>query len=408
MDNLLELGDDSGGRTRLLIRALDKVLRTVPADTTELSERADRAERILAELGSVGIDGENLLRYGMAPRAALPLLVGLVSSTDNDPVDLDRWRELLHVSPTSLDLSPEDAATALTASIHSIDSWVLLAPLRDVLLFRPPDNARLSEFTIENRERSELSLPYFWLYLRSTQEDLERWPSEALLFEYRWRSDMQRSPFPPSALDYEGPDSAVLNDQIAYRAALGSTVTSDHEETLFWQLQDTAVSFLKRARYKEASALFEFHNRLHPDDPRGLNNLGFCKLPADAASSLDFLRRAESAGYTPLLINVYNQCCCLVRLNRLAEAIDRAESLWQRELEPEDIRSGYIWVEDSGTWSLISHVAVDRALAELMASVASTLGRSDRVARWSERAAEIEIASADSDLARVHAPDADE
>lgn len=408
MDNLLELGDDSGGRARMLIRALDKVLRTVPADTVELSERADQAELVLAELGSVGIDGENLLRYGMAPRAALPLLVGLVGSADNDPIDLDRWRELLHISPTTLDLSPEAAAAALTASIHAIDSWVLFAPLREVLLFRPPSDAILSEFAIENRERSELSLPYFWLYMRSTQEDLERWPTEALLFEYRWRADMQRSPFPPTALDYEGPDSAVLNDQIAYRAALGSTATSDHDETLFWQLQDTAVSFLKRARYKEASALFEFHNRLHPDDPRGLNNLGFCKLPSDAEASLDLLKRAESAGYAPLLINVYNQCCCLVRLNRLAEALDRAEFLWQRELDPEDINSGYIWVEDSGTWSLMSHAAVDRALAELMANVAAALGRSDREARWSERVAEIETARAESDFAGASNQETDE
>lgn len=142
MDNLLELGDDSGGRARMLIRALDKVLRTVPADTVELSERADQAELVLAELGSVGIDGENLLRYGMAPRAALPLLVGLVGSADNDPIDLDRWRELLHISPTALDLSPEAAAAALTASIHAIDSWVLFAPLREVLLFRPPSVVR--------------------------------------------------------------------------------------------------------------------------------------------------------------------------------------------------------------------------------------------------------------------------
>lgn len=407
MDNLLELGDDSGGRTRLLIRALDKVLRSVPSDAIELSERADKAEQLMAELSSVGIDGENLLRYGMAPRAALPLLVGLVSSTENDPVDLDRWREVLHVSASALDLSPEDAAMALSASVHSIDSWVVFAPVRDVLLFRAPSDARLSEFALENRDRSELSLPYFWLYLRSTQDDLERWPAEALLLEYRWRSDMQRSPFPASSLDYEGPDSAILNDQIAYRAALGSTETPNYDETLFWQLQDTAVSFLTRARYKEASALFEFHNRLHPDDSRGLNNLGFCKLPTDPGASLDLLRRAESAGYSPLLINVYNQCCCLVRLNRLAEAIDRAEFLWQRELDPEDIRSGYIWVEDSGTWNLISHAAVDQALAQLMTGVAISLGRNDRAERWSERAADIEAISVGADLGETSAHDSE-
>lgn len=292
----------------------------------------------------------------------------------------------------------------LSASIHSVGSWVIYAPLDDILLFVPPTTEALNEYVLESHERTEFSLPYLWLNLRSTQDDLERWPTEVLHLEFRWRNDLQPSPFPDQALDYEGPDTAMLNEQIAFRAASDVGASSAEDDELFWQLQDTAVSFLKRDRHKEAAALFEFHSRLHPDDPRTLNNLGFCKLPMDASASLDLLKRAESAGYSPLLINVYNQCCCLVRLNRLPEALDRGEYFWQRELDPDDVRSGYIWVEHAGEWALISNAAVDLALAQLMAQIAVVLGRADRAARWESRAEtiraepdEVEVSSAGDD-----------
>lgn len=386
MDNLLELGDASGGPTRTLIRALEKALLTVPVDTEDLEARASVVRQVISALAKIGVDGESLLRYGMAPRAALPLLIGLVSGGDSSPIDLEVWRALLRVDPAVLDAEPEDAARELFASIHSVDSWVISAPLDDILLFVPPTTDALNEYVLGNHERSEFALPYVWLNLRSTQDDLERWPTEVLHLEFRWRNDLQRSPFPDSALDYEGPDTAMLNEQIAFRAASDAGSSSAGDDELFWQLQDTAVSFLKRDRHQEAAALFEFHGRLHPDDPRTLNNLGFCKLPTDASASLDLLQRAESAGYSPLLINVYNQCCCLVRLNRLPEALDRGEYFWQRELDPDDIRSGYIWVEHGGEWALMSNAAVDLALAQLMAQISAVLGRADRAARWESRA----------------------
>jgi hypothetical protein len=315
--------------------------------------------------------------------------VKLVGSNEDRAVDLAAWRAVLSIQAAVLDTDPDTAAEGLVASIHRIDSWVVAAPLAHVLSFAAPSAGSLSRYVIDNQSRTAISLPYIWLWLRCTQEDLMRWPTEALHLEYRWQNDLEEAPFPAPVLAHDGPDSTVLNEQIAFRASTSSDASDDIEDSLFWQLQETAVSFLSRERYDEASALFEFHSRHHPKDPRSLNNLGFCKLPVDPATSLDLLERAESAGYSPLLINVYNQCCCLIRLNRLADALDRAEFFWQRESEPDQIRSGYIWVEQADGWDLVAHDLIDEALARLMIDTAQALGRDDRADRWASRATAI-------------------
>ncbi|MFF7291119.1 hypothetical protein ACFY9N_01165 [Microbacterium sp. NPDC008134] len=385
MDNQLRLGDADGSDARVLIVALDRALATVPLSTVDVDTRAGIVRSIIRRLADLGLDGESLIRYGMAPRAALPLLVKLVGSAEDKAVDLASWRSVLSIPAAALDADPDLATDALITSVHRIDSWVIAAPLSEVLNFTAPSATSLSRYVIDNQSRTTISLPYIWLWLRCTQDDLTRWPTEALHLEYRWQNDLEEAPFPAAVLEHDGPNSTVLNEQIAYRAST-SSASDEGEDSLFWQLQDTAVSFLSRERYDEASALFEFHSKHHPKDARSLNNLGFCKLPIDPATSLDLLERAESAGYSPLLINVYNQCCCLIRLNRLAEALDRAEFFWQRESDPDQIRGGYIWVEQEAGWDLVAHDLIDEALARLMADAARALGRSDRADRWESRA----------------------
>jgi len=386
VDNELRLGDADGSDVRVLIIALDRALSTVPLNDVELRTRASVVRSVTQRLQELGVDGESLVRYGMAPRAALPLLAKLVSSATDPSIDLEGWRAALSIPTTVLDADEDAATDAVIASIHNIDSWVVTAPFNDVLDLRPPTPAALSDYVLENRDRASLSLPYIWLWLRCTQDDLDRWPTEALHLEYRWRNEMEGSPFPAPALEFDGPASMLLNEEIAFRASTAKNDATFADDSLFWQLQDTAVNFLKGARFEEAAALFDFHSRHHPDDARSLNNLGFCKLPIDPAASLDLLERAKSAGYSPLLINIYNQCCCLIRLNRLADALDRAEYFWQRENDVEEIRSGYIWVEDDASWRLVAHDMIDVALAQLMAGIAQSLGQQARSRRWSERA----------------------
>lgn len=389
MDNQLRLGDAAGSDARVLIIALDRALSTVPLNASEVEARAGVVQSLVRRLATFGLDGESLVRYGMAPRAALPLLVKLVGSSADRAVNLASWRTVLSIPAAALDADPDTATDALMATVHSIDSWVIAAPLSDVLDFTAPSASNLSRYVIDNQSRAAVSLPYIWLWLRCTQDDLTRWPTEALHLEYRWQNELEEALFPSAVLRHDGPDARMLNEQIAYRASTAASSGDEAEDSLFWQLQDTAVSFLSRERYDEASALFEFHSKHHPTDARSLNNLGFCKLPTDPATSLDLLERAQSAGYSPLLINVYNQCCCLIRLNRLAEALDRAEYFWQRGNDPDQIRSGYIWVEQEDRWDLVAHDLIDEALARLMADTARALGRSDRTSRWENRAAAI-------------------
>jgi hypothetical protein len=191
----------------------------------------------------------------------------------------------------------------------------------------------------------------------------------------------------------------MLNEEIAYRAVCGEPAMSNEAEALFWALQDTAVDFLGKHRYEEAAALFEFHWRQYPEDTRAINNLGFCKVPSDPAEALILLQRADAAGFEHKLINVYNQCCCFVALNRSGEALDRAEAYWQRERDPDGIQSGYIWKEGKKGWSLSSHNGIEVALAELAAQIAADIGRTERATRWSERAESAAVAALDAPLA---------
>lgn len=230
--------------------------------------------------------------------------------------------------------------------------------------FSAPTREQLHEYQLVDRKYFDNGEHYVWLCYRAVEEDLTRWPDSALFLEYRWRNELEPSHFPEHVLTEEGPDSNLLNEQIAFRAAtekMTNISKADESAELLWQLQDTAVSFLGKSRAREAAALFEFHTKRYPGDARGLNNWGFCKIPLDPGSALALLQQAEHLGFDDKLVNVYNQICCLVRLNRIGEALDRAESYWQRELEDDlggfQHPGGWVWIASEGElWAVSNFV----------------------------------------------------
>lgn len=279
---------------RALILGLDRALATVPLSPSDVSQRSTAVKQLLGLIEECGLDGESLLRQGMAPRVALPLLIALVGETAIAISDLDRWREVLGLYARGDASDATGIAARLSTIFPAIEAWVAHAPLDEVLGFRPPDEQRLSDYAIEHRLREpDVAVPYSWLWHRSARDDLDSWPTPLLHAEYRWRNGLERAPFSEQVISHEGPDIAVLNEQIAFRAASGSDEQPDPADSLFWQMQDTAVDFLRRKRYNEAAALFEFHCRRNPDDARGLNNLGFCKVPTEPAAALDLTGSAD-------------------------------------------------------------------------------------------------------------------
>lgn len=325
----------------------------------------------------------------MPSRAALPVFLAVIG--DEEPAeltDLSRWRQVLHVPRRDIQHATDEEEEAIVQAMaripHALTVWVQNAPFHELLSLVPPTDAEFEAYLLATPPSEETVSAYIWLWQRSVVDGLERWTTASLHLEYLWQNGRRVALFPDEVLAAEGPSSVLLNEQIALRAVEPRQQSDEGAERLFWQLQEQAVDFLMKGKFTEAAALFEFHHRLHPEDARSINNLGFCRLPVDPESALHHLQVAESSGYPSIAMNVYNQCCCLHSLNRSGEALDRAEAYWQRQREPVDA-DGYIWTSTDEGWVLRAEANPEVALAELAAMIAIELGLLSRANKWIER-----------------------
>lgn len=371
------------------IAAMDAAARIIPEDLDGVAMRRAIIEKATTELGRLGVDGDAFARYGMTARVLFPLLVSLGGGAPSEPMNGEGWRSLLELpKPGEPDFSTKFDA-AWQRIFGDLEAWAFNAPLGEVLDFSPPTRARMGKYRLTQRPRPDVLEPYQWLWQRSVGTDVERWTDASLHLEFRWRHRVGPPPFPSVVLSHPGPDLTSLHEHIAGRAVLGESDNAYAGEVLFWQLQETAVDFLVKGKHDEAWALFHFYFRQKPDDPRVLNNLGFCRVPTDPEVALDWLEQASAGGYEFPSINVHNQCCCLVALNRLGDALMRAEAYWQRERREPSIDAAYIWRFENSDWTLDAGQRPEAALVELSIDVARRLGRTDRVVKWEQRLADI-------------------
>ncbi|TFC93555.1 hypothetical protein [Cryobacterium sp. TMT3-29-2] len=391
---------------RELIAVLDTSLGGVPQNTQDSRHRTQTITSVKNLLGNFGIDGESLIRYGMSARAASAVYRAMFSPDDDDLtriVDTTRWRQVLKVPTPTAPLGELDEAEldAMSLSLHRVphllDMWVANAPIADILRYAPPSDTDWSQWALLSPDANETISAYHWLLQRSITETLGRWSTESLHLEYRWQNDHQVGLFSAAALSTEGPKGTLLNAEIALRAVAPQLAEQVEQDQLFWQLQETAVDYLVKGKYLEAKTLFEFHLRRNLNDARTLNNLGFCSFPLSASKALHWLQDAAANGYVEVPINIYNQCCCLVTLNRSGDALDLAENYWQRQRRPNTM-TGFLWVQSSDTWTLTGDCAAEQELVDLAIAAAREVGRGDRATRWEER--KVDLASASASAAR--------
>lgn len=377
-----------------LIAALERALSTVPRTTIDLEIRSQTVKNAIRALGRLGVDGESLLRYGLANRAFFPVLMGAMAyvPATEIPIDMASWGRELDLDPGVAHADDPDADRWLRTAkvLHRLERWVEHAPMADILSLRAPDTELAREIRLASAAAADVRGPYVWLIQRTNVEALDRWATESLHYEYRWQNDLEHGLFSQAALASSGPPTVLLNGEIARRAVQPRTEELEADEQLFWALQETAVEFLRAKKYVEAAALFEFHQKRHQDDARTLNNLGFCTIPSSASRALHWFEVAASDGYASTAINIYNQCCCLEDLNRGGEALDRAENYWQRQRQDQP-SAGFLWLRENEEWELHADCDPEQALVKLAVRVSTSLGRQDRASRWESRGKELEI-----------------
>lgn len=385
-----------------LIGVLEAMLLRLPESPSELNERLDSALLIRDGLAEFDLDAESLVRYAMSGHVALTLIAAIlirpiasVGSPDSTPINIQRWRELLHVPrdlPSSgLELSVSDQTrdglqAQLTRMRPIIVRWVECAPYEEIVVLAPPSETALSAYQLAAKPETDVVAAYTWILQRSTSDEPRHWANASLFHEFRFQEGETRLDFNAVLLRDGSMEPQALHYEIARRAASPDPEPTDSYDPLVWQLQEQAQTFLRQNRYAEAGALFEFYHRLHPESPQALNNLAFCKMPIDPAGSLQYLQEAARVGYSPLTINVYNQCCCLSMLSREGEALDRAEYYWQRQYEENNV-GGLLWSRNGEVWELYREQDPRLALAQLAQDIAESIGRSDRELVWQQRGA---------------------
>lgn len=408
--------ESEGSSAASLIDVLETLVARLPESRDEADERLASALLIRDGLALYGLDAESLVRYAMSGHVAVTLITAILirpmnpSEDEAYPLDVHRWRELLHV-PHDAILSgvelqdAESVREALQAQVTRlrpiIVHWVESAPYEDIALLTPPTVEALGAYQLASRPSPDVVAAYTWILQRSTSDELSHWTNASLFHEFRLQEGETNLHFSSAVLEEGGQDPAALNYEIARRAASPDPGSFDNYDPLIWQLQEQAQTFLRQNRHAEASALFEFYFRLHPASLHALNNLAFCKLPVDPGGALHHLQKADRAGYTPRIINVYNQCCCLSMLSREGEALDRAEYYWQREYEA-DKNSGVLWNQSVTGWDLYNEQDPKLALANLAQDIAVSIGRSDRALKWQQRAEELRSAWSTSEKANEY------
>jgi hypothetical protein len=136
----------------------------------------------------------------------------------------------------------------------------------------------------------------------------------------------------------------------------------------------------------EKTSLFEFVLSQQPEDSVALNNLGFCLLPDKPGEAIEYLRRARSLGYVPLMINLYNEVLATALAGRYRQALDLAEEHWAA-VASGGIVSGVLWrLNATGSLELCDVSDVRGALLDLCTTTAEEVGAPVRD-RWLQRAA---------------------
>jgi hypothetical protein len=402
MSSQTSVGRSTGPDLRATIQLLDHLLVAIPSADDQVAPRAEAIKGCLRRLNLFGVDGENLVRYGMPHRAALAIYVTLITSEPSrlaQLIDVNRWRTLLHVNdamPSSDGDASNDALSQVRAQEnvahvpHQLDRWAMNASLADVLNWVPPSDEEWRRISLESSSIEDVSEAYLWLWRRNVVDELDRWSVSSLHLEYRWQNQQQVGLFSELALGADGPAPDLLNAAIARRAV--EPQDSSETDAVFWALQDAAVEYLKQGKFAAAVALFEFHHGRFPNDARALNNMGFCLMPTSPSKALHWLEVAMKYGYADVSINTYNQCCCLERLNRADEALDKAESYWQR-LRPPTVFPGYLWTLTEGGWELSGDDDPESQIIELALRAATALALPDRIARWEQRREQARVSS---------------
>lgn len=350
---------------------------------------------IIDELTARGLDGESLVRYGIASEMILHALVDLLvaellpgGATDTSS-GLSGWRRVFRMDDPRVQArvpgilrDQGDVQSAvrgligdgiLAPALEAAARWACSADLELLLAFSSPTEEQLAEARLSPPLDLELMRAYKWAVDRFSSTYYSEWAIDSLHAEWRWQHGIGVPPCPAHLMSQPPVQMDLLNHQIAQRAVLSNP--SEIIPSLSQKVSRHALHLLRAGRHEHAATLFEFVCHQEPDNPEPHNNLGFCLLPSSPRLAMTHLGIARRLGYEPLAINVYNVMFCHIALGQNQEAITEADrylsSGAQKPLTP-----ATLWAfSPSGDLSLWETDDVHEAISGLAARAAAAVPR---------------------------------
>lgn len=391
---------------RALIASLDELLGRVPESPTEAEARRIGIDRAMAHLRTLEVDADSLIRFGFASTLAGHVISGLLigaslrkeHASAADWFNAEHWAKLFQIphevlgewlleEPTPQRVEVIDSH--LSRAFPAVLQWMHYAPLAKVIDVVAPSVAELEAAKAHPSVEETVLEQYTWIVERNTEPDLRKWDTASLHREYAL-VNASDGPITGSPLIQDSMvEPASLNSEIAARAVQGAHRRFSPDEELLFQIQAHAQTLLRSDRHREASALFDFYAKNHPEDATAWNNAAFCKLPVNPEEAHHGLLVAERKGFAPLAVLVHNIACCLAILNREGEALDRLEFYWHRELEDYPVPAT-LWRQENGNWAIYGERDARLAVCDAGIELSSSLGLQDRMPKWVDRKSSLE------------------
>jgi hypothetical protein len=375
-------------------------------DPVRRAERAQRLRGCLAELRSRGFDAELLVREGLGRSIAAAIGIAVVfpnfiRSEDPDAPELaefeapEGWLDLFELIssgdlplpfPTPVVLPTPIArviAAAGGAFNRKLTSWVMLAPLDDVLDWRPPDYE--SFVALPDSANPHYLGPHEWIVARFLETYLTDWPTPALHLEWEYAHARRLPPSPTKEMTVRRIDPAELGRVIADRAVgKGFAVQPSYGAETARNYVPYAVRAIKEGRLSVAADVFGATVQLAPNSIDTQNNFGFCILLSRPADALVAFEEASRLGDDSAM-NAGNRMLALMHLGRTTTALEVADRFVGRYSESAKV-SGWMWDPDSTADdpNLVDVPDMRVYVLDLAVLVAQRTGDQALVAKWTK------------------------
>ncbi|MBN9375635.1 MAG: hypothetical protein J0I40_09640 [Cellulomonas sp.] len=385
-----------------LLRMVKSVLEVPPDDgVAAWDARTAFVRTIGLALDRRGLDGDSLIRHGLADLFQAPILgsvaVSLLSEAqvpgldrlEVDPdLNVQGWRDAMKLQGPRVNFSE-----AMSHALYLTQGWVTFAPLETLVRMQPVASEELDQWARSVDESSRAAAAtYRWAVLRLVEPNLENWDSTSLRKEYRHTVMAVDAELPASLIA----EASLDKDELAHAVARKSLTEDEVRVQAGWNDVREAVvkqakMLLRQGRCAEAAALFEFLLGQAPADSWLRNNFAFCLITTRPGDAYVFLRDAQRLSYKPISLLLYNRACCAGTETQKREVLFDANRHWLEDLESVPVPA-FIWRRPANApydFQTAETLDVRADLGIIAASLATELGEMDRADIWQKRVAEL-------------------